>query len=133
MWQDGTNKLSIFKRKKNEMVSNRNSNWVIIVQDFTQLQVQNTFYQDLIICLYYLDLKASDLLGRKYFHFVSPSSTVKNDCRFVFATWKKFIEKEQLDQIPFWFLFSDGGPKHFNLTATINFFGFLEKHAGNRS
>ena len=122
-----------FQKKKNEMVSNRNSNWVIIVQDFTQLQVQNTFYQDLIICLYYLDLKASDLLGRKYFHFVSPSSTVKNDCRFVFATWKKFIEKEQLDQIPFWFLFSDGGPKHFNLTATINFFGFLEKHAGNRS
>ena len=56
-----------FKNKKKEMTSHGNSNWVIIVQDFTQLQVQNTFYQDLIICLYYLDVKSSDLLGKKVF------------------------------------------------------------------
>ena len=112
------------------MTNHGNSNWVIIVQDFTQLQVQNTFYRDLIICLYYLDVKSSDLLGRKYFHFVSPSSSIKNDCRFVFATWKKFVEQEKLDQIPYWYIFSDGGPKHFKLTATINFFGFLNNSMG---
>ena len=118
--------MTYFQKKKREIAQNKNSNWVIIVQDFTQLQVQSTFYQDLIICIYFLDPTASDLLGRKYLHFVAPSSETKNDCRFVFATWKKFIQEEELDKIPFWFVFSDGGPKHFKLTATVNFFGFLQ-------
>ena len=118
--------MTYFQKKKREIAQNKNSNWVIIVQDFTQLQVQSTFYQDLIICIYFLDPTASDLLGRKYLHFVAPSSETKNYCRFVFATWKKFIQEEELDKIPFWFVFSDGGPKHFKLTATVNFFGFLQ-------
>ena len=69
-----------FKNKKKEMTSHGNSNWVIIVQDFTQLQVQNTFYQDLIICLYYLDVKSSDLLGKKVFSL-----------RFTFIFNKKWL------------------------------------------
>lgn len=110
------------------MVKNKNSNWIVIVQDFTQIQVQNTFFQDLIICLYFLDAKEKDGMGKKYLHFVAPTSITKNDYRFVVGTWMKFVEEEELDKVPFWFIFSDGGPKHFKLTATVNFFGFLQNY-----
>ena len=119
-----------FKQKKEEMVRNRKANWVIIVQDFTQLQVQGTFFQDLIICLYFLDINEKDSMGKKYLHFVAPTSLTKNDYRFVVGTWMKFIEQEELYKVPFWIIFSDGGPKHFKLTATVKFFGFIQNLYG---
>ncbi len=113
------------KKKKRQLAANRNSNQVIIVQDFTQIQVQSTFYQDLIICIYRFDPNEQDMLSRKYFHFVALSSDTKNDCRFVFATWMQLTKNEKLNETPLWLVFSDGGPKHFKITSVVNFFGFL--------
>lgn len=66
-----------FKQRKQEMVKNKNSNWIVIVQDFTQIQVQNTFFQDLIICLYFLDAKEKDGMGKKVFTLRCPNINYK--------------------------------------------------------
>jgi len=99
---------------------------LIIVQDFTQVQAQSTFYQSLIICIYGYDEKEKDL-ERNYHHFMGESASTKNDVWFVVSVWKKMVEDNFFDGIKNIYIFSDGGPKHFKITSCLSFFSSLQE------
>ena len=123
-WHEQTQSYLIHK---NKLVSEMQQNVLIVVQDFTQIKVQSTFFQDLIICFYYYNEEEQDKIGRIYHHFVAPKSNTKNDVLFVFGVWREMMRKGVLQGFNKIIIFSDGGPKHFKTTATINFFGYLKK------
>eukprot|EP00733_Pompholyxophrys_punicea_P001470 Pompholyxophrys_punicea_v1_NODE_748_length_1356_cov_6.819508.p1 type:complete len:216 gc:universal NODE_748_length_1356_cov_6.819508:508-1155(+) len=99
-------------------------------QDFTQVDVQDTFYQDLIIVIY--SNKNKPEASPDYFHYVSQSGD-KNDINFVMSAWlnlwddqKEGIFKERKKLI----IFSDGGPKHFKISGCVNFFALFQRQTG---
>ena len=63
---------------------------MLITQDFTQLELEGSFIQDLIICKYSYDQKAKDGLARTYTHFVGKIGT-KNDISFVIGSWMALL------------------------------------------
>eukprot|EP00734_Pompholyxophrys_sp_LG126_P000261 Pompholyxophrys_sp_v1_NODE_77_length_2346_cov_4.460733.p2 type:complete len:140 gc:universal NODE_77_length_2346_cov_4.460733:772-1191(+) len=96
---------------------------VVIFHDFTQVQVQNTFFQDLILVIYLAG-------GRlKYFHYVGETSNTKNNINFVTAAWHNLLTtKNVFDGMRRVVIWSDGGPKHFRISACMQFFNFLKKN-----
>jgi len=64
---------------------------LVLVHDFTQIKVQGTFYQDLIVCFYTHDPASKDGLCRAYHHFDAHSSSMKNDIAFVVSVWKRIV------------------------------------------
>ena len=86
------------------------------------------FFQDLIICFYSFDNLAPNKLGRSYHHYVAPQSTTKNDCLFVLRVWREMAMQGLFEGFTKIHIFSDGGPKHFKMSATMSFFGLLKKH-----
>jgi len=105
---------------------------VLVLQDFTQLQVQGTFYQDLIIGFYcFFDPARVTRLEKQYFHFIAPARNTKNDIKFVMGFGKEMIQMNLFAGFNKNLIFSDGGPKHFKLSGTINFFGFLQNSLGS--
>ena len=86
---------------------------VMVIQDFTQIQVQTSFYQDLILCIYFFEESATEILGRSYFHFVAGGHEQKNNIDFVVAVWKYMIQNDFFANFSDLLVFSDGGPKHF--------------------
>lgn len=100
---------------------------ILVVHDFTQIKAQGTFFQDLIICFYSRDPSSADNLQRKYFHFVGKESSTKNDIGFVVTVWKELIDENYFNDFEKIYVFSDGGGKHFKLTANVCFFGAVQK------
>jgi len=118
-----------YKSAKERIALGEDPNEVLILQDFTQLQVQSGFYQDLIIVFYYHNPNAEQGIGIKYFHFVGESEQ-KNDIGFVISAWKSLIKEGQFNGISRITIYSDGGPKHFKITSCMSFFADLQKRLG---
>jgi hypothetical protein len=119
-----------YMNDKKKIASGQYLNHVLVIQDFSQIQIGNCgFYQDLVICFYFYDPYSIDKLGRKYFHFVGKAKQ-KHHEGFVYAVWEymlnnKYFEKFINGEIHIW---SDGGPKHFKLTSRIYNFHLLAIH-----
>ena len=99
----------------------------LVVHDFTQIQVQGTFYQDLIICIYYYDCLIEGGLKRRYIHHVGSSSSEKNDINFVSSSWKQMFQSNVFEHIQTIIIMSDGGPKHFKITSCLHFFAKMQR------
>ena len=91
----------------------------VIVQDFSQLELHNSFFQDLIISIYETNSQAP-----QNYHFIAPYSNIKNDIRFVIQAWIQLFNLKVLShkEIEIW---SDGGPKHFKISSCMYFFSLL--------
>ena len=115
-----------YLEKKNELVYQMREEIVMVLQDFTQLLVQGTFFQDLIIVLYMYSPHAAGNLKREYHHFIAPTSDTSNDGNFVVRCWKYMIDNDWFDDFTMIRILSDGGGKHFKTTAIMNFFGVVQ-------
>jgi len=122
--------IQFYLDEKRKLVANEDFSTLIVVQDFTQIKVQGTFFQDQIVCFYFYDPNAPGKLGRLYRHYIAPSSRTKNDSLFVFGVWREMVKKNYFSGFLNLLVFSDGGPKHYKMTGTMNFFGFLANSLG---
>jgi len=98
-------------------------NWkttALVTQDFTQITYEGGFTQDLIICIYTYNSLEKDGLQQTYRHFVGQTSS-KNDISFVVGCWKVLLEEKWMDGMTQVNIWSDGGPKHFKISANIRF------------
>jgi len=92
----------------------------LVTQDFSQITYEGGFTQDLIVCIYTHSKSGKDGLNRVYRHFVGEVGN-KNDISFVVGCWKILLEEKRffgMDNVNIW---SDGGPKHFKISANIRF------------
>jgi len=117
-----------FKKKKNTLIEHRAGNVLVVVQDFTQIQVQSTFYQDFVVVLQHFDNLEASKMRTKMHHFVASGSNVKNDGTFVIRTWLYMVQEGFLEGFHRIEIFSDGAGKHFKTTAIMNFFAFLKMY-----
>jgi hypothetical protein len=109
--------IKSYLKMKNELKEDE----VIVVQDFTNVELSSSSRQTLCICLY---TKKEDKIETNYFTFVAPESSVKNDIKFVVSAWLQLINHIQsYKSINIW---SDGGSKHFKITACLIFFAALQ-------
>jgi hypothetical protein len=96
---------------------------VIVVQDFTKIDISSSSRQCFCICIY---SKEEEKIKRRYLTFLGATQKVKNDIRFVVSSWLRLISQEffqSFENIQIW---SDGGPKHFKITAALIFFCVLQ-------
>jgi hypothetical protein len=99
---------------------------ILITQDFTQLDLESGFVQDLIICCYWHDPNSKDGLKREYRHFVGEKGD-KNTINFVAGCWKQLLEETWFDFPSTVLIWSDGGPKHFKISANLKLFQAIQK------
>lgn len=123
---------SAYKEDKGRIEHEEDESTVVVLQDFTQVLGQGTFFQDFVVVLYFCDPEQPDTLIRNYQHFVAKSPAVKNDVTFVMRTWTYLMASHFFDGFDRIIIWSDGGPKHFKVTATINFFGWLQHRFGKK-
>lgn len=101
-------------------ISSGDSSTVLVTQDFTQIDLESGFIQDLIICMYSYDKSSVDGLKREYKHFVGKPGE-KNTISFVIGAWKELLESGWFNGIKVVKIWSDGGPKHFKISANMKF------------
>lgn len=87
---------------------------VVVIQDFTKLDVQESSYQSLILVVH-----RSGTVHASCYHFVAGSQGFKNDIHFVVTCWLQLIRDGVFNHVRQLDIFSDGGPKHFKLSPTI--------------
>jgi hypothetical protein len=109
-----------YMKEKQDISSGKNSFTALITQDFTQITFEGGFVQDLIICIYTYDSSVSDGLKRIYRHFIGDTAT-KNDISFVVGCWRDLLDENWFDKMKCVKIWSDGGPKHFKISANIKF------------
>lgn len=115
-----------YSLEKREIGAGKAATAALVTQDFTQITYDGGFSQDLIICIYTHNPTGKDGLDRYYRHFVG-SSTDKNDVSFVVGCWKVVMEEKRLDRMESVKIWSDGGPKHFKISANIRFLLSLQQ------
>jgi hypothetical protein len=100
---------------------------MIVLHDFTQLNPQTGFNQDMIITLLTYDANAPDKIRRQYRHFVGEQND-KNDVFFVIAVWEHMLNNgvigNNIRNIEIW---SDGGGKHFKLKEAMYYFSTMKQ------
>lgn len=96
-----------------------------MLQDFTQLQKQAGFNQDLIITILSYDPTAKDKLKRKYLHFVADKE--KNDIHFVVNVWESMLASGEFSGVRNLEVWSDGGGKHFKLSSNMYYFSTIKR------
>ena len=119
-----------FKKKKNSLIEQRKADVLVVVQDFTQLQVQGTFYQDFIVVFQKFDDAEDAKMKTTMHHFVASGSNIKNDGTFVIRTWLHMLSEGWFDGFTTLEIFSDGAGKHFKTTAIMNFFSTIQMFSG---
>ena len=72
---------------KQKLQRAQNRQHCILYQDFTQVQVQGTFYQVYIQVVYWPDGHGG--LNHKFFHFVAATSDEHHDDAFVNDVWQR--------------------------------------------
>jgi len=115
-----------FGERKNTLIDHKQRNVLIVVQDFTQLQLQGTFYQDFIVVFQEFDQEEASKLKTRMHHFVAPTTNTKNDGTFVIRVWLHMINEGWFYRYDTIEIFSDGAGKHFKTTAIMNFFAFMQ-------
>jgi hypothetical protein len=115
-----------YKGYKKRLIEQKDPTKFLILQDFSQLQAQSNYFQDLIIVLMCYNPDAEGGLQVEYFHFVGSETSTKNDIGFVISAWKDLIAQGFFEGCTEIVIFSDGGPKHFKITACMSFFAALQ-------
>ena len=112
------------------MLHGPNHTDLLVVLDFTQLQLDSTLTQDLILMLHDWD-NTERKVRRRYFHFLGCTdgrNHVKNDQYFV-AGVLEFLFADgcftNAGNVHFW---SDGGSKHFKQRFTMGYLAELCRH-----
>jgi hypothetical protein len=121
-----------YSKEKKEIGLGSYQTIALVTQDFTQIQFDSGFVQDLIICIYTYDhtQQKKDGLNRLYRHFVGKSAQ-KNNISFVVGAWKILIEEQTFAQYNTVNIWSDGGPKHFKISANMRFLATLQQSLPN--
>jgi hypothetical protein len=109
-----------YSLEKKQIGSGEWKTTALVTQDFTQIQLERSFTQDLIICIYSYNPLEADGLDRTYRHFVGKTLD-KNDISFVVGCWKVLLSEKWLNRMTKVNIWSDGGPKHFKISANIRF------------
>jgi len=115
------------KQQKTNIIETKSQNTMILLQDFTQLEPQSGFNQDMIITILTYNEHEVDKIKRDYYHFVGEQGDT-NDIYFVITVWehmfKTKIIPDNITNIEIW---SDGGPKHFKQKKTMYYFSTLQQ------
>jgi len=114
------------KQQKEKLAKGLLPHTAIIVQDFSALDTTKKCqtHQDLIITIYKHDATTEDGLCRQYLHFVGEKKT-KNNVDFVISAWETLRKDKVLEGIQHLHIWSDGGPKHFKMSANIYYCSIL--------
>jgi hypothetical protein len=112
--------------KEKLVIGNGDKHTALVTQDFTQIQYDGGFTQDLIICIYTYNNEEADGLQRVYRHFVGKSDD-QNGVSFVIGCWKVLLDEKRLDEVQKVNIWSDGGPKHFKISSNIKFLLSLQQ------
>ena len=110
-----------YMKDKEVIISGKDSTTVLVVQDFSQLELDSSFVQDLILCKYSYNKDKEDKLDREYRHFVGQIGD-KNDISFVVGAWLALFKSNWFNGAKVVKIWSDGGPKHFKISANMKFF-----------
>ena len=115
--EDAEAQIRYYFRDKTKV--SQNHDFLLLVQDFTQIQFGDDSCQDLIITIYYHDDEKSCKIGHEFYHFLCEHP---NDINFVASAWTSFIdeiiERFHPTEISIW---SDRGPKHFKISKHMAF------------
>lgn len=122
-----THQSLIYKQVKKELVDKEIADRAVVVMDFTCIDINCHSWQDLIVCVYRYDATSNDKLRRQYRHLIAPSTKTKNNTCFVFGAWAQIIGEGFFQGIKEISLWSDGGPKHFKVSSTVNFFSYVNE------
>ena len=106
-------------------VSDSEKGWMVVVMDFTQLHTDNPLLQDFILSRCKFEARSVTSLDTRYFHFVADTTENTNDKYFVFGVWLRLLAMDFLRGGKLVQIWSDGGPKHFKIRATLHFFAYL--------
>lgn len=104
--------------QKKRIAEGKAKETVLITQDFTQLEFDGGFVQDLIICCYDHDSNAKDGLKRSYRHFVGDIGD-SNQISFVAGCWIELLKGDWFHGKKIVEIWSDGGGKHFKISSNI--------------
>jgi len=93
------------------------NSYILIVQDFTQLNYDTKDIQDLVICVYYHDPDHESKIGLDKYHHIG---AFPNTMSFVRTVWDKFIahaiESYHPEEV---LIFSDGCGRHFKISENM--------------
>ena len=119
-----------YLKDKEDISSGKDSTTVLVVQDFTQLELDGSFVQDLILCKYSYNKESPDHLNREYKHFIGQVGD-KNDISFVAGAWLSLIKSNWFNGVKTVKIWSDGGPKHFKISANMKFLLAIQQEEPN--
>jgi len=97
----------------------------IIVQDFSQLNLESGFVQDLIICMYTYSPTSKDHIERHYYDVVGEKE-LKNGIAFVIHTYLKLFTLAEFQSLTHLYIWGDGGPHHFKISANMIFWALVQ-------
>ncbi|KYQ91480.1 hypothetical protein DLAC_08448 [Tieghemostelium lacteum] len=100
----------------------------MIVLDFSQLQVQQTFRQDLIICIYRnYGTVDNQMQILKTYHYVAPPN-VSADIKFVIGSLSHLLTHYNvLNEIKKVYIWTDGCARQFKLTTNLAMWAYLRR------
>jgi hypothetical protein len=116
--------------QKREIAEGRKPDTILITQDFTQLELDSSFVQDLIICCYQYDPNSKDGLKRTYRHFVGEINE-SNEIPFVAGSWLQILKEDWFENIETVQIWSDGGPKHFKISSNMKLLKAIQDQHGD--
>jgi len=113
-----------FRETKDKLAAGLLPDTLILLQDFTQLQPQSGFNQDLILTFMSHDIGATDKIKREFDHWIADKE--KNDLYFVVSVWEHLLSTGRLKNFKHIEIWSDGGGKHFKCSATMHYFSTIK-------
>ena len=84
-------------KKEKEEIANGSDDAILITQDFTQLEIETGFIQNLIVVKYSHDISKEDGLRRDYCHFVGEKGN-SNGINFVTGCWKTMWQDKWIEE-----------------------------------
>jgi len=78
-------------KDKEAISSGKDSKTILVVQDFTQIELDGSFIQDLILCKYSYNNDGKENLSKEYRHFMEEIGD-KNDISFVVGAWMALLK-----------------------------------------
>ena len=96
MWLDWHKELGDWQRQaafadQESVRSSHDLSTCIVYQDFTQVQVQGTFFQDCIQAVYWVDGEGE--LQHQFYHFIAATVEEKHDDAFVYEVWQYQLQR----------------------------------------
>lgn len=123
-------KISIIQRKCYTLERQKlQQGKLLLIMDFTDIQINSLSYQDLIVVYY--EKEENEILP-KYQHYIGTDGE-KNDIVFVRAVLNHLKTKVLTSKYKLISIWTDGGPKHFKITALQRYFLILQKTLGTNT